>query len=84
MEESQRDPDRSQQGPEGVHRRYYKRGDGKVTEFEKRVADYFEGSSYGHLAEYLGITVEDIIEAFPEKIDEAEDDLLELLGLKDE
>lgn len=55
-----------------------------MTEFEKRISDYFDGAAFGHLAEYLGVTAEDIIEAFPEKIDEAEDDLLELLGLKDE
>lgn len=49
-----------------------------MSEFEKRVADYFEGG-YSHLAEYLGITAEEIVMAFPEKIEEAYDDLEELM-----
>lgn len=36
-------------------------------EFVKRVGDYFEGFE---LVELLGITAEEIIEAFHEKIDE--------------
>lgn len=42
------------------------------------LADYFTGYE---LVEYLQIPVEDVIEAFSEKIEEALDDIEELMGV---
>lgn len=47
-------------------------------ELRKAVDDYFDASDF---VGYIGVTVLDLIEAFPEKVDEAEDEILELMGL---
>ena len=46
----------------------------------KAICDYFEA---GDFAEYIGITVDDIIEAFPDEVDDALDDLKELMEYED-
>lgn len=45
----------------------------------ERIADYFDGHE---LAEYLKLSARDIIEAFPEEVEEALDDIEELMGVK--
>lgn len=47
-------------------------------ETKKRIADFFEPWD---LAEYLGITTLEIIEAFEDKVEEALDDIEELIGV---
>jgi hypothetical protein len=48
-------------------------------ELKKRIADYF----YGHeLVEFLQIPVEDIIDAFEDRILEAIDDVEEMMHVK--
>lgn len=50
-----------------------------MTEQEKRIADYFEP---GELVEYLGLTSEDIILAFPEEVQDSLEDIEELMEFK--
>jgi hypothetical protein len=50
-------------------------------EFKKRVADYFDPWD---LIQYLGITSEDIIEAFEAEVFEAQEDIEELMGISHE
>ena len=45
----------------------------------KRIADFFEP---GELAEYLGLSVEDLIEAFPQRFEDALDEIEELMQVK--
>lgn len=47
-------------------------------ELYKQLVDRFEGYE---LCEYLNIAVEDILEAFPDKIKDAQDDLEEFLSI---
>lgn len=47
-----------------------------IEELNKRLADRFEGFE---LVEYLQISIEDVIEAFEDQIDEAREDLEEFL-----
>ena len=46
----------------------------------RAICDYFEA---GDFAEYIGITVDDMIEAFPDEVDDALDDLKELMEYED-
>ena len=45
-------------------------------ETKNRIADFFDA---GELAEYLGITARDIIDAFPEEVEDVLDDIEELM-----
>ena len=47
-------------------------------ELRKAIADYFDA---GDFAEFIGVTTEDLINAFPEEVDEHIEDILELMGL---
>jgi hypothetical protein len=46
----------------------------------RAICDYFEA---GDFAEYIGITVDDMIEAFPDEVDDALEDLKELMEWQD-
>jgi hypothetical protein len=46
----------------------------------RAICDYFEA---GDFAEYIGITVDDMIEAFPDEVDDALDDLKEIMEWQD-
>lgn len=46
----------------------------------RAICDYFEA---GDFAEYIGITVDDMINAFPDEVDEALDELKELMEYED-
>ena len=50
-------------------------------ETKARIADYFEGFE---LVEYLQIKVGDVIDRFEDEIEEALDDIEELMGVKHE
>lgn len=43
----------------------------------RAICDYFEP---GDFAECLGVTVDDLIEMFPDEVDDALDDLKEMIG----
>lgn len=45
-------------------------------ETKNRIADFFDA---GELAEYLGITTRQIIDAFPDELEEALDEIEELM-----
>lgn len=45
-------------------------------ELRKAISDYFE---VGEFAEYIGVSVDDLIEMFPDEFDDAFDDILELM-----
>lgn len=47
-------------------------------ELRKAIADYFDA---GDFAEFIGVTVEDLIEAFPKEVEDALEDIKELMGL---
>jgi len=42
----------------------------------RAICDYFEA---GDFAEYIGITVDDLITAFPDEVDDALEDIKELM-----
>ena len=42
----------------------------------KAICDYFEA---GDFAEYIGVTVDDLITAFPDEVEDALEDLKELM-----
>jgi hypothetical protein len=46
----------------------------------RAICDYFEA---GDFAEYIGVTVDDLIEAFPDEVDDALDELKELMEYED-
>lgn len=46
----------------------------------RAICDYFEA---GDFAEYIGVTVDDLIEAFPDEVDDALDDIKELMEWQD-
>jgi hypothetical protein len=46
----------------------------------RAICDYFEA---GDFAEYIGVTVDDMIEAFPDEVDDALDELKELMEYED-
>jgi len=46
----------------------------------RAICDYFEA---GDFAEYIGVTVDDLIEAFPDEVDDALDDIKELMAWQD-
>jgi len=46
----------------------------------RAICDYFEA---GDFAEYIGVTVEDLIVAFPDEVDEALEDIKELMEWED-
>jgi hypothetical protein len=46
----------------------------------RAICDYFEA---GDFAEYIGITVDDMIEAFPDEVDDALEELKELMEWQD-
>lgn len=46
----------------------------------KAICDYFEA---GDFAEYIGVTVDDLIEAFPGEVDDALEELKELMEYED-
>lgn len=48
-------------------------------ETKNRIADYFDA---GNLAEYLGISSREIIEAFPDEVEDALEDIEELMQVK--
>ena len=48
-------------------------------ELRKAIADFFDA---GDFAEFIGITTEQIIEAFPNEVEDALDDILELMRYK--
>jgi hypothetical protein len=47
-------------------------------ELKLRIADFF---SAGELPEYLGISAYDILCAFPDELEDALEDILELMGV---
>ena len=46
----------------------------------RAICDYFEA---GDFAEYIGVTVDDLITAFPDEVDDALDELKELMEYED-
>jgi hypothetical protein len=42
----------------------------------RAICDYFEA---GDFAEYIGVTVDDLITAFPDEVEDALEDLMELM-----
>jgi hypothetical protein len=46
----------------------------------RAICDYFEA---GDFAEYIGVTVDDLIEAFPDEVDDALEDIKELMEYED-
>jgi hypothetical protein len=42
----------------------------------RAICDYFEA---GDFAEYIGVTVDDLINAFPDEVDDALDEIKELM-----
>jgi len=46
----------------------------------KAICDYFEA---GDFAEYIGVTVDDLITAFPDEVDDALDEIKELMEWED-
>lgn len=46
----------------------------------RAICDYFD---VGDFAEYIGVTVDDLIEAFPDEVDDALEDLKELMEYED-
>jgi hypothetical protein len=51
------------------------------TETRKRIEDFFEGFE---LVEFLRLDVSDVIDAFEEQVDEALEEIEELIGLRRE
>jgi hypothetical protein len=49
-------------------------------ELRKAICDYFE---VGDFAEYIGVTVDDLIEAFPDEVEDALEDIKELMEWED-
>lgn len=47
-------------------------------ELRKAIADYFDASDF---AEFIGVTVEDLMDAFPVEVDECLEDIKEIMGL---
>lgn len=45
-------------------------------ELRKAIDDYFDASDF---VEYIGVTTLDLIEAFPDKVEECQDEILELM-----
>jgi hypothetical protein len=43
----------------------------------RAICDYFEA---GDFAEYIGVTVDDLINAFPDEVDDVLDDIKEIMG----
>jgi hypothetical protein len=50
-------------------------------ELRKAICDYFEA---GDFAECIGVSVEDLIYAFPDEVEDCLDDLKEMIGWRDE
>lgn len=50
-------------------------------ELRKAIADYFDA---GDFAEFIGIDTMDLINAFPEEVEDVLDDILELMGADDD
>lgn len=50
------------------------------TETRKRIEDFFEGFE---LVEFLQLDVSDVIEAFEEQVEEALDEIEELIGVRE-
>jgi hypothetical protein len=46
----------------------------------RAICDYFEA---GDFAEYIGVTVEDLINAFPDEVEDALDEIKELMEWED-
>jgi hypothetical protein len=46
----------------------------------RAISDYFEA---GDFAEYIGVTVDDLITAFPDEVDDALDEIKELMEYED-
>lgn len=46
----------------------------------RAICDYFEA---GDFAEYIGVTVDDLINAFPDEVEDALDELKELMEYED-
>jgi hypothetical protein len=46
----------------------------------RAICDYFEA---GDFAEYIGVTVDDLINAFPDEVDDALDEIKELMEYED-
>lgn len=45
----------------------------------KAIDDYFD---VGEFAEFIGVKVADLIKAFPDEVDDALDDIKEMMGLQ--
>lgn len=48
-------------------------------ELRKAIADYFDA---GDFAEFIGVSTMDMINAFPEEVEEVIDDICEIMGLQ--
>ena len=48
-------------------------------ELRKSIEDYWD---VGNFAEFISVTVGDLIEAFPDEVEDALDDIKELMGLR--
>lgn len=49
-------------------------------ELRKAICDYFDA---GDFAEYIGVTVDDLINAFPDEVEDALDEIKELMEWED-
>lgn len=47
-------------------------------ELRKAIADYFDA---GDFAEFIGVTVEELMDSFPTEVEECLDDIKELMGI---
>lgn len=50
-------------------------------ELRKAIADYFDA---GDFAEFIGVDTLDLIEAFPKEVEDALEDIKEIMGLRTE
>lgn len=48
-------------------------------ELRKAIADYFDA---GDFAEFIGVSTMDLINAFPDEVEEVLDDIIEIMGLQ--
>lgn len=48
-------------------------------ELRKSICDFFDANDF---AEYIGVTTDDLIENFPDHVEDSLDDLKELMGLR--
>lgn len=48
-------------------------------ELRKSISDFFDA---GNFAEFIGVSTSELIEAFPDEVEDALDDIKELMGLR--